>query len=209
MHRIRGNFTYANVIATLALFLVLAGGTAFAASQFEKESIGSRALKKEAVTPLKLSKKAKSTLQGSAGPKGATGATGPTGPQGPAGDGRLFSFSGGSLGLTGPQVVASLSLPAGNFLIQGKMNAVHNGTAATSTRLECTLLNGTTAIDFIKLRLAANNSNEALIFGIVPVQAAVSLAAPATINLTCASTVGDEIELSERRLTALTVSSIN
>jgi hypothetical protein len=85
MKRLPSKLTYANVISTLALFLVLAGGTAFAASQLEKESVGTNALKKEAVTPIKLSKKAKSTLTGASGPKGATGAKGATGPQGPQG----------------------------------------------------------------------------------------------------------------------------
>jgi hypothetical protein len=210
MHRITSRLTYANVIATLALFLVLAGGTAFAASQFGKESIAGRALKKESIGPAKLSKAAKKTLQGPAGPsgpRGATGATGAAGQPGPAGDGKLFSFSGGAIGITGAANVASLNLPAGNYLIQGKMNAVHNGTTS-STRLECSLVNGANVVDFIKLRMAANKEAESLIFGLIPVQAAVTLAAPATINLTCASSFGDEIELSERKLTALTVSSI-
>ena len=88
MNRILGKLTYANVVATLALFIALAGGTAFAASQLGKESVGTKALKKEAVTPLKLSQKAKSTLtgatgpQGPVGPRGAAGATGPQGQQG-------------------------------------------------------------------------------------------------------------------------------
>jgi Collagen triple helix repeat (20 copies) len=86
MHRIRGKLTYSNVVATLALFLVLAGGTAFAASQLEKESVGSRQLKKEAVTPPKLSQKAKAALTGPAGPAGPAGAKGATGAQGPKGD---------------------------------------------------------------------------------------------------------------------------
>lgn len=85
MSRIRKRLTYANVISTLALVLVVGGGSAVAASQFGKETIGSRALKKEAVTPAKLSQQAKATMTGAAGPKGATGATGPAGPAGPAG----------------------------------------------------------------------------------------------------------------------------
>jgi hypothetical protein len=88
MSRIRHRLTYSNVISTVCLFLLIGGGTAFAASELGKESIGSRQLKKEAVTPAKLSAKAKSALTGPAGPagpKGATGAAGPAGPQGPAG----------------------------------------------------------------------------------------------------------------------------
>src|SRR5262245_46056659 len=82
MHRIRGKITYANVISTLCLVLLLGGGTAYAASQLGKESVDTKQLAKEAVTPTKLSKAAKSSLTG---PKGATGATGPQGAQGVAG----------------------------------------------------------------------------------------------------------------------------
>lgn len=88
MSRIRQGLTYSNVISTICLIMLVGGGTAFAASQLEKESVGSKQLKKEAVTPAKLSAKAKATLTGPAGPagpKGATGATGPAGPAGPAG----------------------------------------------------------------------------------------------------------------------------
>jgi hypothetical protein len=77
MRRFRSKLTYANVISTIAVFLVVSGGTAFAASQMlPKNGVGSKQIKKEAVTPAKLSKAAEATL---------TGPTGATGPQGPAG----------------------------------------------------------------------------------------------------------------------------
>ncbi|MBS1877874.1 MAG: hypothetical protein JST31_00020 [Actinobacteria bacterium] len=79
MTRFRPRLTYANVVSTLALVLVVGGGSAFAASQFAKESIGTRALKKEAVTPAKLSQKAKATLTGPVGPAGPAGAPGAPG----------------------------------------------------------------------------------------------------------------------------------
>jgi hypothetical protein len=85
MSRIRKRLTYANVIATLALILVVGGGTAIAGSQFGKETIGSRAIKKESIGPGKLTPAAKAALQGSAGPRGAAGPAGPAGPQGPQG----------------------------------------------------------------------------------------------------------------------------
>ena len=85
MHRIRGKLTYSNVISTLCLFLLLGGGTAWAASQLGKESVDTKQLAKEAVTPTKLSKASKATLTGDPGPKGATGAPGPKGDTGPTG----------------------------------------------------------------------------------------------------------------------------
>jgi hypothetical protein len=83
MKRVRSKLTYANVISTLALFLVLAGGTAFAAKEMlPKNSVGSEQIKKGAVTPKKLSKSARAKLAGPRGPAGATGAQGPQGTPG-------------------------------------------------------------------------------------------------------------------------------
>ena len=82
MSRLRSKLTYANIVSTLCLFLVLGGGAAFAATQLPKNSVGSKQLKKEAVTPSKLSGSAKTSLHGATG---ATGAQGPQGPQGAPG----------------------------------------------------------------------------------------------------------------------------
>ena len=46
--------TYANVVATLALVVAL-GGTSYAAAQLPRNSVGSKQLKAQAVTPAKLS----------------------------------------------------------------------------------------------------------------------------------------------------------
>ena len=54
MNRLRPRFTYANVVATLALFLVLTGGAAYAATHLAKNSVGSRQLKKNSVTGAKI-----------------------------------------------------------------------------------------------------------------------------------------------------------
>jgi hypothetical protein len=90
MSRIRQRLSYANVISTLCLFLLVGGGTAFAASQIAKESIGAKAIKKESIGPGKLTKAAKAALEGQ---KGATGPAGPAGPQGPAGTARAFGLT--------------------------------------------------------------------------------------------------------------------
>jgi hypothetical protein len=82
VNRIRGKLSYANVISTLCLLLLLGGGTAYAATALGKESVGTKQLAKAAVTPSKLSQGAKKTLTGPAGPQGVPGAIGPQGPQG-------------------------------------------------------------------------------------------------------------------------------
>jgi hypothetical protein len=114
MKRLRSNLTYANVVATLALFVALAGGTAFAATHLSKNSVGSKQIKKAAVTPAKLSKAAKSTL---------TGATGATGPQGPKGDSGATGPKGdpgemgpkGERGETGPSTGPAGGALAGSY----------------------------------------------------------------------------------------------
>jgi len=73
----------AMVVASIALFVALAGG-AYAATQLPKNSVGAAQLKKNAVTPTKISPAAKSALS-TPGPKGATGAKGPAGPRGETG----------------------------------------------------------------------------------------------------------------------------
>jgi hypothetical protein len=53
MGRLRGKLTYANVISTLCLFLLLGGG-AYAASHLSKNSVGTKQLKNNSVTAKKL-----------------------------------------------------------------------------------------------------------------------------------------------------------
>jgi len=61
MQRIRSHLTYANVMATLAAFVVLIGGTAYAANQLAKNSIGKKQLKAKSVTTAKIKKNAVTT----------------------------------------------------------------------------------------------------------------------------------------------------
>jgi hypothetical protein len=86
LSRLRARLTYANVIATLALFLAL-GGTSYAALKLPKNSVGSKQLKANAVTTAKVKagslltsdfrSSQRSRLRGPAGAKGDQGAPGP------------------------------------------------------------------------------------------------------------------------------------
>jgi hypothetical protein len=108
MSRLRKHLTYANVCASLALFIAL-GGTGYAAITLPRDSVGARELRHDSVgsselrsdavasanvrdgslAPRDFSAAARSALAGSAGPQGPRGEAGPAGavgPQGAAGD---------------------------------------------------------------------------------------------------------------------------
>jgi hypothetical protein len=87
LRRARARLSYANVIATLALFIAL-GGSSYAALQLPKNSIGAKQIKANAVTSSEvkagsllasdLKASARTSLRGQQGPKGDKGANGAT-----------------------------------------------------------------------------------------------------------------------------------
>jgi hypothetical protein len=83
MRFLRRRLTYANVAATIALFVAL-GGTSYAAFSLPAASVGTKQLKNGAVTKAKLAQAVVNLKQGAPGPQGPIGAQGPPGPPGPA-----------------------------------------------------------------------------------------------------------------------------
>jgi hypothetical protein len=91
-NRLRRHLTYANVMATAAVFLAL-GGVSYAAVAIPKNSVGNQQLKANAVTTKKVKNgtllaadfRRRQLPRGATGTRGAAGATGPQGPQGPQG----------------------------------------------------------------------------------------------------------------------------
>jgi len=109
MKRLSGKLTYANVISTLCLVLLVGGGTAYAAGgMLAKNSVGPKQIRSEAVTPAKLSKASKALITGPAGPAGATGAPGAPGTQGPQ----------GAQGAEGRQGAPGEAAPGGNLTVR-------------------------------------------------------------------------------------------
>ena len=85
MRRLTSPLTHANVMATVAVFIAL-GGASYAAVRLPKNSVGAKQIKKEAVTPAKLSVASRAALMGPIGPGGATGPQGPEGEKGDRGE---------------------------------------------------------------------------------------------------------------------------
>jgi hypothetical protein len=99
---LRRHLSYANVMATVAVFLAL-GGTTYAAFTLPRNSVGTKQLKNGAVTGAKVRRHSLLGIDFKAGqlPAGATGARGAAGPQGPQG-------LQGPKGDTGPSGVADI-----------------------------------------------------------------------------------------------------
>lgn len=118
MHRIRGRLTYANVIATIALFIAL-GGASYAAIKLPKNSVGAKQLKKGAVTPAKLSEASKATLAGPVGPQGPAGREGPKGDQGEPGAAKAWAeVSGAGTVLRSSAGVMAFRAAKGTFCVK-------------------------------------------------------------------------------------------
>jgi Collagen triple helix repeat (20 copies) len=140
MKRLRSRLTYANVISTLCLFLVLGGG-AYAATKLPKNSVGTSQIRAGAVTPPKLSAAAKSALTGAPGPQGPQGVQGALGPRGPEGEAGPRGFE-GQRGLQGEMG------PPGEAGKEGKEGAPGLGEAVTSYGNEVEIESGDLDISF-------------------------------------------------------------
>lgn len=134
MKRLRGNLTYANVMATIAVFMVL-GGSAVAATHLPGNSVGTKQLKKGAVTPGKLSAKTRQALAGPAGPVGPAGPKGDRGPRGPEGQQ-------GVAGATGNEPLVVVAEGSGTDVRTSSSIALSGTTSWTTTPGELGLLTG-------------------------------------------------------------------
>jgi Collagen triple helix repeat (20 copies) len=218
MGLLRRHLTYANVAASLALFLAL-GGAAYAATQLPKNSVGTNQIRPEAVTAGKIAKKTRQQLQGARGPAGqqgpqgkagAKGATGARGAQGNVGA-RGAQGNTGAPGIdgTGPAFeaaakpaiptaigtntqVVGLSLAPGQYATSANV-VVQSAAGAT---VSCTLLNGAEASATIP----------ATGFETLSMSGTRGLAGAGTSTVVCSST-GGAAELVSASVTAIQVKS--
>jgi hypothetical protein len=202
MRAIRKRLTYANVAATLALFLAL-GGAAYAATALPRNSVGTGQLKPEAVTAGKIAKKTRKQLQGARGPagaqgpqgktgkqgqrgpagaKGAQGVQGARGPAGPDGAGPAFEvFTNAPKSTEGEGQILSLPLAAGAYVISADVMA-HNETGGPLP-VACTIHAGTEQSGEMTATLSGPDTQS------VSVSLTHSFAAAGTVTLVCHSPV--------------------
>jgi hypothetical protein len=112
--RLRSRLTYANIMATIAVFVAL-GGSSYAAITITGKSVKDSSLTGKDVKNRSLVArdfKAGQLPSGPAGPVGPTGGPGPAGPAGPKGD-RGQQGPAGAIGPAGPAGAAGPQGPSG------------------------------------------------------------------------------------------------
>jgi hypothetical protein len=129
----RTRLTYANVVSTACLFIVLGGSAAAATKlitgkQIKNNSISSADIKDRSL--LRRDFKRGQLVRGPVGPQGVQGAQGQQGPQGPPGFSDAFNqglFQGGP----------GLQLAAGSWWVEAQVDL--SNTTGTSTDVTCTM----------------------------------------------------------------------
>ena len=210
MRRIRSHLSYANVMATIAVFIAI-GGTTYAATggNFILGQANSAGNTTSLSAPL-AGKKALQVTNASTGAGasalGLNVATGhapftvnsgtkvanlnadkldgidSTGFRSNAYIDRQDSIQ--ALNASGATQVASKSLPAGSFVVIAKLLADND--ASSAARIDCSLNDpAASQLDFMKLRLAPTNTPN-LEFGNISLAGAVTLSVPGTVTVQCA-----------------------
>ena len=134
--------------------------------------------------------------QGIQGIQGVQGNQGIQGNQGPSGVSHVYQAGGGSVSLNAntPTTILSLSLPAGKFVLFGKLDGNSNGVATN-----CTLNRGADELDHSGV--GSNGNPYGMSIGL---EGNVTIANPDTITINC---TGEQASLS--KLTAIAVDAIN
>jgi hypothetical protein len=169
MRRIARHLSFANIIASLALFVAL-GGASYAAVKLPAKSVGTKQVKDRAITQRKISRAALKSLRGAKGPQGIQGLQGPQGIQGPKGDAGSTVIADG--GITSSKLAASSVTQSKLGLTESFKQGPYSNIDPKAATAEC--LPGTSVIGGSTM-VVDNNDNP--LIGV----AAVSYSGPAPI----------------------------
>lgn len=144
--------------------------------------------------------------QGDPGPTGPAGPQGPQGPAGPSGTSHAYSTAGGFVQYgTSPVTVASLSLPAGTYLVWATGTVV-DGNMATGH--DCLLVSGGTTLEEEKVSTTTAPYTATAVSFSEP----VTLPSPGSVEVKCSSATDNSANANEGAdidITAVTVDALN
>lgn len=133
---LRGRLSYANVVASLALFIAL-GGTSYAVIKLPRNSVGSREVKNGSLQRIDLASGAQGRgVRGARGPEGPTGAPGAAGARGPSDivSAHRENIPMASTGSAKTVDVVTVNVPAGAWWVIGSVSGVVEGVSAVTFR---------------------------------------------------------------------------
>lgn len=201
---LRRHLTPSLIISLIALFLATSTAS-YAALKLPKNSVGTKQIKKSAVTSKKVKDRsllAKDFKKGQlpSGPQGATGPQGPQGPQGvegPRGPSHAYRVDRPSdlfpLTSNFQPVVTTETLPEGSYVLLSRANIVAGG----ASTVICSIAND-----------AAQNvtlgSGDVLALAQT---ATVTLGSPGTVSLNCSKSLGTP-SVAQGSITAIRVASL-
>jgi hypothetical protein len=202
MRRIRSHMTYANVMATLAVFLVLGGG-AYAAFHLPKNSVRSKNIVNRQVKKADL---ANSSVTSS---KFSSSAVAPSARIA----NHAYMTSAGANSIpdsfgAGGNPLATLDLPtAGDYVINAKLDA-NNTSATDSSGDECALGTETlpTALDQTNFEVAGTSGDDS--DEVVALQTVTQFDSAGQVTLNCTDGGIGTLEAGSIRLTALRVAGL-
>jgi hypothetical protein len=147
--------------------------------------------------------------QGPAGPQGLQGPQGPAGPAGPAGTshGYIKSVARADTPQGSNALVASLSLPAGKFIVNATATAADDD--ASDVDLDCSLTQGATTLARSQIAVdgATAGVGQVGAKGAIAMTAAATFGSAGTVDLKCFSFAGSD-HLEDIRITAIKVDDI-
>jgi hypothetical protein len=226
LRRAASSLTYANVVSTICLFILL-GGSAYAAvqvsgSDIRNDTIQSRDVKNDSIRTQDIKEntiKESNVRDGSllardfAPGQLPDGATGPAGPPGPAGNDGADGHDGADAP-DGADVYnlhqndgtpAELVLPAGTYLISAKATVVADSGAPTQG--QCLLNDNDDGLPFDDSLFYLDAVDQ---FETVPVQMTATFDAPTTMQLRCtAFGPGPVLRMNYVDISALKIARVN
>jgi hypothetical protein len=197
----------ATVIATLALFLAVGGGTAAYATGL----INGSQIKNHSIAAKKLTKSAIKSLRGKRGPRGATGATGATGAAGargatgPIGPSNAYAASVGGGNADG-STLASVTVPAGSYVLHAALREVNGG--AASAFVFCDLnVNGSGVAEELNGMQPHGLPN--VYVATMSLLGTTTVASTGTITVSCGLTTGSSVSILDVHLVAIKVGALS
>lgn len=207
----RSHLSYANVMASIAVFIALGGG-AYAAFKLPANSVGSKQLRSGAVTPAKVAPatvrlfKGQKGDKGDTGPQGAPGNAGVNGQDGAAGpsDAYAAGVADKSLSTSLATEVESITVPAGSYVI-GASLWFTNGATGTA-QLDCYLYDDVAGST--RLNAVSTVIDDATPRSTVPLSAVATFTSPAKVYVQCYQ-VAHTVIVSEGRLWAIQTGALH